>query len=225
MEVNISNKPAKIDRKEIIAAANFYAKTLMNTQLVRNLKIDIEFENLHNIDAQCNWEDRNVRPRPPAAEPVWGDVVQGVAELDGEDLTRWTPESDAQRFEKPQRRKQSVVCFQCANLYRGYPAQPGRQPGRDQAQHHGVADGHVHRLEDHIHRGGCRCQGDIGVACGRSRDSLPCDRDDAQAGGICQEGLTRLVNGVSGLGCARESDVVGFKTDAALGTTILIRRA
>jgi hypothetical protein len=63
MEVNISNKPARIDRKEIIAAANFYANTLMNAQLVRNLKIDIEFENLHNIDAQCNWEDRNVRPR------------------------------------------------------------------------------------------------------------------------------------------------------------------
>ena len=63
MQVNISNKPAKIDRKEIIAAANFYANTLMNAQLVRNLKIDIEFENLHNIDAQCNWDDRNVRPR------------------------------------------------------------------------------------------------------------------------------------------------------------------
>jgi hypothetical protein len=63
MEVNIANKPAKIDRKEIVAAANFYANTLMSKRLVANLKIDIEFTNLGNIDAQCNWEDRNVRPR------------------------------------------------------------------------------------------------------------------------------------------------------------------
>jgi len=65
MEITIANKPATIERRDLIKAAEFYAKTLMNAQLVKNLKIDIEFNNLKgdHIEAQCNWEDRNVRPR------------------------------------------------------------------------------------------------------------------------------------------------------------------
>ena len=65
MEINISNKPARIDRKEIVAAARFYAQRLMRAQLVENLTVDIEFMDLRvfHCEAQCNWEDRNVRPR------------------------------------------------------------------------------------------------------------------------------------------------------------------
>jgi hypothetical protein len=65
MKVNIARKPTKMDRKELIAAAEFYAGILLSKRLAANITLDIEFNDLRNqhCDAMCNWEDSNTRPR------------------------------------------------------------------------------------------------------------------------------------------------------------------
>lgn len=57
MQISLVKKPKKLDRKQVKQALHFFANELMNSQLVKNLNIQVMFiKNLDNA-GYCDYED------------------------------------------------------------------------------------------------------------------------------------------------------------------------
>lgn len=66
MRITTSGNPKHITKKEVVKAVKFYARRLMSSRLLKNIKIQILFEKSKNMDgaeAYCDWLDNNHTPR------------------------------------------------------------------------------------------------------------------------------------------------------------------
>lgn len=62
MQVSVYKCPSKLSVNMVTESVRFYASTLMNRQLVKNLSVMVGFKN-GNVDGQCDIDDDIVRPR------------------------------------------------------------------------------------------------------------------------------------------------------------------